>query len=84
MGGSAQADHQIRLRGGAVDPHRGVMGRGAQINQILRLTVVVLHPDPVIDPVGNQRPQLLLIPAGVGAVGHDNGEVFRPDAALRP
>ena len=44
------------------------MGRSAQIGKILGLAVVILHTDPVIDPVGDQCPQFLLIAADVRCV----------------
>ena len=58
------------------------MGRSAQIGKILGLAVVILHTDPVIDPVGDQCPQFLLIAADVSAVGHHDGQMLRLYAAF--
>ena len=60
------------------------MGRGAQIDQILRQTVVVHHPDAVVYAVRHQRAKLLLIAAVVGAVGHDDGHMILRNAAFVP
>ena len=84
VGAGAQTDHPVGVGGFGVDPHRGVVGRGTQIHQILRQTVVVHHPHPVVYAVRHQRAQLFFIAAVVSAVGHDDGHVILRDAALVP
>ena len=71
----AQADHLVRLRRQRVDPDRGIVRGGAQVDQVGRIAIVIDHAHPVEDFVGHQRAQFLLVAAVVRAVGHQDGQV---------
>ena len=77
----AETDHKVGLRRCAVDLDLCAVRRGAEIDKVLRLTVVVLDPDALVDRVGHERAQLLLVAAEVRAVGDDDGDVRLAHAA---
>ena len=79
----AETDHEIGLGRRAVDGDRRAVRRGAEIDKVLGLAVVVLDLDAVVDRVGHERAQLLLVAADVRAVCHDNGQPFIRNAARR-
>ena len=77
----AETDHEIGLGRRAVDGDRRAVRRGAEIDKVFRFAVVVLDLDAVVDRVGHERAQLLLVAADVRAVGNDDGDVLLPHAA---
>ena len=81
-GGGAETDAEIGLRRNAVDGNHRPEGGGAERNQIVRPEVVVHDADTVENRVGDQRAQLFFVPAGVGSVCHDDGQVLRREGAF--
>lgn len=77
----AETDHEVGLGRRAVDGDRRAVRRGAEIDKVFRFAVVVLDLDAVVDRVGHERAQLLLVAADVRAVGNDDGDVLLTHAA---